>query len=610
MARNPFYYVGLEEGLQYGESLRNKVAQQFMEFRRLNPEATADELRGFLSMAGGMSPYTGEAFTKDIGLAQIAEANAKTKAKREFEEQMLKTAKENEIINAMTSNLSEAYVNTGDMDAAIAQVKGRYNNDPHYAQLFDNFLTPEAKKAIQAKADMGVYGLLREAEGLGYTGQPFETAPLPPLYRNSSALKSAWQSGVDRLKREKEDRDYTASERKKKEDLESQAYAKMVVDQGLTYEEAMKYPGMTADQLVRIRPFIQTYLTNRSKRTYDESIAKAPEVAAERGKKQFEALGLEDWVKSPEGKKNTDLVVAARNIALNYHLEPEQLARLSAAAMNPAMRGKGKQTTLEKMMASVFGGSRPPTIVDAYKAEQSEILDRAQPRSFAETLANQDEYADALVKGLTARYNSIAKMTDHDAAGQGFRAFDKDINTRIARLREEYSALKATDFAPSGDAEQENVAREAHLAHQIAALTNLQRQANENWQRLMPQPKAAEAPTSPLGAPNPADDQAARAKRYEEEKAYLANYDRAYPRGGFTQGSLRAAVARQYVEAYEREQRGEDLMAPRATKSGLENVRRRIVAQIQMARANGSAKTYIAVLERQLKQVDAELAAR
>lgn len=504
MAFNPFITIGEQEGRDDGIALRNKVAQQFLEYRRMNPEATEDDLRGFLSMAGGMSPYTGEQFTRQMGIEQIARSNAEAKAKRMVLEARQKAIENAQVAETLKSAYADAYARSGgDRKAAYEQTMSTFGNNAEVWSVFDKTIKPGLSGIEDETTRKARSGYLDDIRMYGLTGKSWDEAKtsLPTFLQNDPVLRNLHDAALKEYGQKTEDRDYTINQRKSERERENRSLAQDIIRGQMDYKTTLNYLGGDKKRMAEIAPYVAEQRRVMADSMRETQLSSAPAEVAKLGQAQVQALGLEDYAKSPEGKKNADLIAAAAGIAKTYNLNSLQLSQLSAYARDGKMRDKDPTKTMAKMMNGLgLDPKSARTLTSHYESTVDAQYQRFLPKTFSEAMDYEDKQTEQYINDLNAQSQAIqaAAKSDPGSASRSFDLLAKDIDGLIASLSENYAKVKSTALTED-DASDHSDTKKARLASQVARLVSLRDQLRQRSMELSPEPST---PTTKPVDPN------------------------------------------------------------------------------------------------------------
>lgn len=439
-----------------GEATRREIAQQFMEYRRLNPEATAEDMRQFLSMSSGGSPYVPHQLQGRQYIDRIAEQNGQTKAKRLLEEEHKKVLLQAQESGVMEKAFGEALDLTGgDIDAATRAVGARFGNDPYMMDIFKQRVDP---KGVANKWKTGKFEASREVIASGVAnGMSLEeiNATVDPALANHDFTKALIKQRDDKKARDEEERQYTLSQRQAAQDKDDLAeetrlrgIATDIVAKDMTPE--MAATAYRPEDIAKIKPYVQEQRAKAAELSYQRSLAGIQEKAKAAAQAQVNSLNLKALTgKGGKLEGAPHVAQAAQFIANGFALTSPQLLRLQKAVWG-GVSGKTYAEAYENLFKAVTtdpAGGRPQVPVgmtEFMQTKSKDQYDRTKPGNFQQVVASKNAENQATLKMATEKLAAAMADPRPDKRQEALKELRDVISDGPAVMQHEYMSLRST----------------------------------------------------------------------------------------------------------------------------------------------------------------------
>lgn len=482
--------MGPYESLAYfaekerGEQTRRQIAQQFNEFRRLNPEASAEDLRDFLSMSAGGSPYTPYQLQRSSYIDRIAKQNAEAKAKRLLDEQyksQLDRAKQAEALRGMYRQYLTMY--GGDEKRAMSEVERQFTggvNDPNANAMIKQTLgliDPQAEKGLWL-ADVRNKDMER-AKDMIVSGMSLEQvfAGVNPALQGDPQITALWKMNDDKRKRDEDDRNYRDQQRNLQAEQQAQAAKdkKRATAQAIAKDLATGVaPAIVkstyADELMdpEVVQMVQDFNNANYNAMNTEAEKTLPDKIKAVGDQQIAAANIDmltGYAKKSDPYAGRPYVqAAAKTFASQYLLNSGQIARLQDYLARGKIKGETTSDVMSELRKFVFNnGSEDIRFVEtSVKNDVRGEMKMKRPSTWQEAIEQKKTVVRGEMDELKLQLED-ASATGQVAAMQGML---KDIDLMIADVKNKFPLVTSSvfmDTTAAGDGAKEGAAMVAEL---------------------------------------------------------------------------------------------------------------------------------------------------
>ena len=592
---SPYEALGYEEAVDRTRGSRVEIAKAFTEWRKANPEAGADEMSQFFSMAtGGDETLAGPAFSGGDFRKRMEDQSLKAKTKRLRDEQSAKMVDDQKWGQVIEQNFEKNLVAKGyNVDAAwkatqdsllngitdselAADVKRRTSNfDPrgHAAgmnskYISDNFavLTGVYQNALIAgKTDDEAFAVMN-AYGSGRSFDPSNAGVMQIIsgaqtgYNDYKDKKAKDKLATDNLAADRANTELERQERKKKDERDETTRIETEAGRAA----AFLAQGASPDFIAKNYPDIPKEAIAAAQRAnFDIAENKAstslPTAAAANVTAQAEALNIDEISKNLL-KDNPTVVVALRELNGQYALNERQRAAVSTVLVDPKLKTAKYAEVKDRLAKAVMSGGTPTTHLEYVKTQSSSVLDRIRPATWGSVLAERNKRVSASIEADRATFTAAMKLPNDRRI--------PELNNAAASLKRTLSKLNelyGQDLTPTeyGQARNQVEATESIERQRVTAQKLLEEVVAE-YTKIVPRKDVppAKKPAGTAGATMPATDPYkvdnravlnSQKAQYDKAVLYLAGFERRDPRSSTPvwMESL-AFAARNRIKEYKR----------------------------------------------------------
>lgn len=436
---NPFYASGFVKEMARGDALRRDVAQQFLEFRRLNPEATAQDMRDFLTASAGQ--FNPHVQYDDDYLKRIATQNAQTKATRQADEAAQRMARDAQLRSAIQTNYVDNFAQTGDHAKAAEMTSAMFGGTPEAQQMVKNTIVePDALIAKSADKAWAEYAPgIEQRFKLGEKAEDIaKDVPswLVPKFKSMASFYAGKQN-EESLQKEADRRDRLDQ------------IAQLMTVSKLPPEELRKR-GYRDEDIQDAIGIAQQNIGVMADSWLQSELPKVGEQAEAAGKKQVDDLAIDKLTaKGSLYEQSPWITQAARDIAYNYALTPGQLAALKSTLYS-SIKAKTYDDARRQLWAATIGNSqRPASLRDYYTQSIQDQYAAKKPVDFKTALNMKDNEAQ---RGFSRFQNTIAAFRSDkmdSRAGASLMAESQKLRAWAAEARNSMLGVRSSMY---GDA--------------------------------------------------------------------------------------------------------------------------------------------------------------